>query len=317
MRAIWKGAVSFGLVNVPVRLFAATQEHDIRFHQVHRADGGRIRMKRICSVCGEEVSYDQLAKGYEAEDGRLVVLTDEDFESLPLATGHEIDVIEFVPTEQVDPVLYGRSYYLEPDSRAAKPYALLREALETTERMAVVKVALRQRESLAVLRVRDRVIMLQTLLWPDEVREADFPILKEDVELRPQELRMAASLVDSMATDFEPDSFEDDYQKALFDMVEAKLDGAEPAPVQTTEAATTEVVDLLSALQASVDRAKANRGETPSASKTAEHTTTKKASATKAPAAKKTAAAKKAAPAKKAPAAKKATTKKAPVKRSA
>src|SRR6187549_1155743 len=134
MRAIWKGAVSFGLVNVPVRLFAATQEHDIRFHQVHRADGGRIRMKRICSVCGEEVSYDQLAKGYEAEDGRLVVLTDEDFESLPLATGHEIDVIEFVPTEQVDPVLYGRSYYLEPDARAAKPYALLREALETTER---------------------------------------------------------------------------------------------------------------------------------------------------------------------------------------
>ena len=320
MRAIWKGAVSFGLVNVPVRLFAATQEHDIRFHQVHRADGGRIRMKRICSVCGEEVSYDQLAKGYEAEDGRLVVLTDEDFESLPLATGHEIDVIEFVPNEQVDPVLYGRSYYLEPDSRAAKPYALLREALETTERMAVVKVALRQRESLAVLRVRDRVIMLQTLLWPDEVREADFPILKEDVELRPQELRMAASLVDSMATDFEPDSFEDDYQKALFDMVEAKLEGAEPAPVQTTEAATTEVVDLLSALQASVDRAKANRGENGTTSKTAERTTTKKAA--KAPAkapAKKTAAKKSAAkvPAKKASAAKATTTKKAPAKRSA
>jgi DNA end-binding protein Ku len=325
MRAIWKGAVSFGLVNVPVRLFAATQEHDIRFHQVHRADGGRIRMKRICSVCGEEVSYDQLAKGYEAEDGRLVVLTDEDFEALPLATGHEIDVVEFVPTEQVDPVLYGRSYYLEPDQRAAKPYALLREALETTERVAVVKVALRQRESLAVLRVRDRVIMLQTLLWPDEVRAADFPILKEDVELRPQELRMAASLVDSMATDFEPDEFEDEYQKALFDMVEAKLEGAAPAPVQTTEAATTEVVDLLSALQASVDRARASRGETGAASKTADRTTTKKAPAAKAPAAKAPAAkapAKKAASAAKAPAAKKApakksTAKKAPAKRSA
>lgn len=320
MRAIWKGAVSFGLVNVPVRLFAATQEHDIRFHQVHRADGGRIRQKRICSVCGEEVSYDQLAKGYEAEDGRLVVMTDEDFEALPVATGHEIDVVEFVPMEQVDPVLYGRSYYLEPDSRAAKPYALLREALETTERVAIVKVALRQRESLAVLRVRDRVIMLQTLLWPDEVRAADFPILEEDVDLRPQELRMAASLVDSMATDFEPDSFEDDYQKALFDMVEAKLEGVEPAPVQTTEAATTEVVDLLSALQASVDRAKANRGETGGASKTAAKTTTK-ASASKAPAAKKTTsssgAAKKSAPAAKKTAAKKTATKKAPVKRSA
>jgi DNA end-binding protein Ku len=291
MRAIWKGAVSFGLVNVPVRLFAATQEHDIRFHQVHRADGGRIRMKRICSVCGEEVSYDQLAKGYEAEDGRLVVLTDEDFESLPLATGHEIDVVEFVPTQQVDPILYGRSYYLEPDARAAKPYALLREALETTERVAVVKVALRQRESLAVLRVRDRVIMLQTLLWPDEVRAADFPILNENVELRPQELRMAASLVDSMATDFEPDSFEDDYQKALFDLVDAKLEGAAPAPAQTTEEASTEVVDLLTALQASVDRARAARGE---GSKTASKTAVKKAPAAKAGAAK--------APAKKAPA---------------
>jgi DNA end-binding protein Ku len=335
MRAIWKGAVSFGLVNVPVRLFAATQEHDIRFHQVHRADGGRIRMKRICSACGEEVSYDQLAKGYEAEDGRLVVLTDEDFEALPLATGHEIDVVEFVPTEQVDPVLYGRSYYLEPDSRAAKPYALLREALETTERVAVVKVALRQRESLAVLRVRDRVIMLQTLLWPDEVRAADFAILDEDVELRPQELRMAASLVDSMATDFEPDSFEDDYQKALSDLVEAKLEGAAPAPMETTEAASTEVVDLLSALQASVDRARASRGEGGATSKTAERTTKK--AATKAPAAKKaasapptkkaaTAPAKKAATAKKAPAkaatkktsaTKTSTAKKSPVKRSA
>jgi DNA end-binding protein Ku len=330
MRAIWKGAVSFGLVNVPVRLFAATQEHDIRFHQVHRADGGRIRMKRVCSVCGEEVSYDQLAKGYEAEDGRLVVLTDEDFESLPLATGHEIDVVEFVPTQQVDPILYGRSYYLEPDARAAKPYALLREALETTERVAVVKVALRQRESLAVLRVRDRVIMLQTLLWPDEVRAADFPILKEDVELRPQELRMAASLVDSMATDFEPDSFEDEYQKALFELVDAKLEGAEPAPVQSTEEASTEVVDLLTALQASVDRARASRGE---GSKTASKTTTtaKKAPAAKtapakAPAAKSTAAK---APAKKAPARKtaaktsaaktpsKTAAKKAPVRRSA
>src|SRR6059058_4762048 len=153
MRAIWKGAVSFGLVNVPVRLFAATQEHDIRFHQVHREDGGRIRMKRTCSIDGEEVPYDQIAKGYESADGRLVILTDEDFAGLPLATGREIEVVEFVPVEQVDPILYGRTYYLEPEQRAAKPYVLLREALETTQRLAVVKVAMRQRESLAVLRV--------------------------------------------------------------------------------------------------------------------------------------------------------------------
>jgi DNA end-binding protein Ku len=301
VRAIWKGAVSFGLVNVPVRLFAATQEHDIRFHQVHRADGGRIRMKRTCSVCGEQVSYDELAKGYESEDGRLVVLTDEDFEALPLATGHEIDVVEFVPSEQVDPIMFGRSYYLEPDAKALKPYALLREALNATERMAVVKVALRQRESLAVLRVREKVIMLQTLLWPDEVRAADFDVLDTDVELRPQELRMASSLVESMAADFDADQYEDEYQKALAELVDAKLAGAEPVP-QEVEAETggRDVVDLLSALQASVDRARTARGEAPAEEEekpAARKSTAKKAPAKKAPA-KKTAAAAKA-PAKK------------------
>jgi DNA end-binding protein Ku len=318
MRAIWKGAVSFGLVNVPVRLFSATQEHDIRFHQVHREDGGRIRMKRVCSLDGEEVSWDQLAKGYEAEDGRLVVLTDEDFDGLPLSTGHEIDVVEFVPDNQVDPIMFGRSYYLEPDARAAKPYALLREALEATERVAIVKVALRQRESLAVLRVRERVIMLQTLLWPDEIRAAEFPILEEEVELRPQELRMAASLVDSMATDFEPDAFEDDYAKALADLVDAKLEGAAPAPAEQSEPAATDVVDLLSALQASVDRARESRGEAPAKKAAAKKTAAPaKKAAGKSPA-KKTASS---SPAKKAPAkksttaAKKATASKSPAKK--
>jgi DNA end-binding protein Ku len=276
MRAIWKGAVSFGLVNVPVRLFAATQEHDIRFHQVHREDGGRIRMKRTCSIDGEEVPYDQIAKGYESADGRLVVLTDEDFAGLPLVTGREIEVVEFVPVEQVDPILYGRTYYLEPEQRAAKPYVLLREALETTQRLAVVKVAMRQRESLAVLRVRDKVIVLQTLLWPDEVRAASFDILEQDVDLRPQELTMAQSLIESLAADFEPDQFEDEYATALSELVDAKLEGAAPAPSAEVEAgASTEVVDLLTALQRSVERARSSRGEdaggaeTPAAKKAA------------------------------------------------
>lgn len=265
MRAIWKGAVSFGLVNVPVRLYSATQEHDIRFHQVHREDGGRIRMKRTCEVCGEIVSYDQLAKGYDPGDGRLVILTDEDLESLPLATGHEIDVLEFVPVDQVDPIMFGRTYYLEPDARAVKPYALLREALTTTERMAVVKVALRQRESLAVLRVRDQVIVLQTLLWPDEVRAAEFDVLETEVDLRPQELTMAASLVESLAADFDPDQFEDDYATAMTALVESKLEGAEPAPAVEATPSTDEVVDLLTALQRSVERAREARGEAPAA----------------------------------------------------
>ncbi|HET9657453.1 MAG TPA: Ku protein, partial [Kineosporiaceae bacterium] len=260
MRAIWRGAVSFGLVNVPVRLYSATQEHDIRFHQVHRADSGRIRMRRICSVCGEEVAYDQLAKGFEAPDGRVAVLEDEDFANLPLATGHEIDVVEFVPSEQVDPILFDRTYYLEPEARAAKPYALLREALTATDRMAVVKIALRQRESMAVLRVRDEVIVMQTLLWPDEIRTARFDVLDTPVDLRSQELAMAESLVESLAADFDPSAFEDRYATAVADLVEAKLAGAAPAPAPQAAPAGTEVSDLLTALQRSVERARAARG---------------------------------------------------------
>jgi DNA end-binding protein Ku len=262
MRAIWKGAVSFGLVNVPVRLFAATQENDIRFHQVHREDGGRIRYKRTCSVCGEEVSYDDIAKGYETSDGQLVILTDEDLDKLPVATSHEIDVVEFVPVAQVDPILFNKSYYLEPDSRAAKPYALLREALVETDRMAIVKVALRQKETLAVLRVRDRAILLQTMLWPDEIRQPDFAILDEDVELRPQELKMAASLVESMAADFEPEQFSDGYREAVIELIDAKLERGDAAELpasgdeQTAGGKTGEVIDLLTALQRSVNRAR-------------------------------------------------------------
>lgn len=264
-RAIWKGAVSFGLVNVPVRLYAATGEHDIRFHQVHRTDGGRIKMKRTCSVCGEEIAYDEVAKGYESPDGKLVVLGDDDLAELPVASGHEIDVLQFVPVDQVDPVLLSKPYYLEPESRAAKPYALLREALVETDRMAVVKVALRQRESIAVLRVRGKAIVLQTMLWPDEVREADFEVLDTEVELRPQELQMAASLVESLAADFHPEEFEDEYSTAVKELIDARLEDADAAPAaaagpesdaEGSAARGGEVVDLLTALQRSVDRAR-------------------------------------------------------------
>jgi DNA end-binding protein Ku len=316
MRAIWKGAVSFGLVNVPVRLFAATQENDIRFHQVHREDGGRIRYKRTCSVCGEEVDYTDIAKGYETSDGQLVILTDEDLDKLPVASSHEIDVVEFVPAAQVDPILFARSYYLEPDARAAKPYALLREALVETDRMAIVKVALRQKENLAVLRVRDKAILLQTMLWPDEVRQPDFAILDEDVELRPQELKMAASLVESMASDFNPDEFTDSYREAVAELIDAKLERGESAELPGTEEAgeptrTGEVIDLLTALQRSVNRARGQAEAAEPAEQPAAPTPAKKTAAKKAPA--KKAAAKKA-PAKKAAAktaVKKVTAKKA------
>ncbi|MFZ5871738.1 MAG: Ku protein, partial [Actinomycetota bacterium] len=260
MRAIWKGAVSFGLVNVPVKLYAATGEKDIKFHQVHVEDGGRIRYKRVCTVDGEEVPYSEIAKGYETDGGELVVLDDDDFAQLPLTTSREIDVVEFVPSDQVDPIMFAKTYYLEPEKSAAKPYALLREALRETDRMAVVKVALRQRETLAVLRVRDNVICLQTMLWPDEIRAADFEILDADVELRPQELAMASSLVESLAGDFDPGQFSDDYATALRELIDAKVSSGQvrrpPAEVEE-EGRAGEVVDLLTALQRSVERARA------------------------------------------------------------
>ncbi|GAA1559379.1 Ku protein [Dactylosporangium maewongense] len=311
MRAIWKGAVSFGLVSIAVRLYSATEEKDIRFNQVHRDDGGRIKYKRVCSIDGEEVAYDDIAKGYDLGGGEMVILTDEDFADLPLTTSRAIEVLEFVPAEQVDPILYNKAYYLEPDKTAAKPYALLRDALTNTERVAIVKVALRQREQLATLRVREDVLVLNTMLWPDEIRAAKFDILDEDVSARPAELAMAGSLIESMAADFDPSTYTDNYREALQEVIDAKVAGREVVQPEETEEAPAAAVDLMAALRASVERAKAARGEpAPAPAKkavktaaakdddVAEATPIKRAPAKKAPAAKKATPAKKVTPAK-------------------
>jgi DNA end-binding protein Ku len=290
MRAMWSGAVSFGLVSVPVKAYSATTNHDIRFHQVHGTDGGRIKYKRTCSVDGEEVEYADIVKGYETDDGELITLSEEDLDSLPTATGHEIDVIEFVPADQIDPLLFEKSYYLEPDAKAAKPYALLREALVQTDRMAVVKVALRQRESMALLRVRDKAIVLQTMLWPDEVREPEFDILDADVELRPQELTMAASLVESLGADFDPAQFHDEYRDAVVELIERKRTTGDtrPAPVAARrDEGPDSMTDLLSALQASVEAARAGSGAGAASSGTSDGSGTKKKAPARKPAAKK------------------------------
>jgi DNA end-binding protein Ku len=338
MRAIWKGAVSFGLVSIGVKLFSATEEKDIRFHQVHRSDGGRIKYKRTCSVCGEEVSYDDIAKGYDLGGGEMVILTDDDFAELPLSSSRSIDVLQFVPAEQVDPILYNKAYYLEPDNVGTKPYVLLRDALVDAERVAIVKVALRQREQLATLRVREGVLVLNTMLWPDEIRAAKFGFLDEDVTVRRQELDMATSLIHSMAGDFDPDEYTDDYRAALQQVIDKKVGGKEiVAPPEPEEAPAGGAIDLMAALRASVERAKAAReGGAPAAAaadrapveptpissaKSAPKKAAKKA-AKAAPAdtddeakpAKKAASADKKAPAAKAPA-KKAAAKKAPAKK--
>ena len=258
MRSIWRGAISFGLVTIGVRLFSATEEHDFRFHQMHREDGGRIKYKRVCSVCGEEVAFADIAKGYELDDGRVVMLDSEDFEALPIETDRSIQVLEFVPVEEIDPIYFQKSYYLEPDKAAVRPYVLLRTALEDAERLAVVKITIRQRQTLATLRARDDVLVLHTMLWPDEIRRPEFDFLGGDVEVRPQELRMASSLVESMAGSFEEEEFTDDYRDAMEKLITAKAEGA-VLPVAEESEESGEVIDLMTALERSVEAAKSSR----------------------------------------------------------
>jgi len=253
MRAMWKGEISFGLVMIPIRLYAATEHRDVSFRQVHREDGGRIKFRRVCSIDGEEVPYADVAKGYELPNGEMVVLTDEDLAELPLPTAHGIEVLHFSPVDQVDPIMWERSYYTEPEPQGVRAYALLRDALERSGMVAVAKVALRNRESLAVLRTRDGVIVLVTLMWPDEVRVTDFEFL-EDVEVRSQELKMAASLIDSMTVDFDPAQYTDQYREALEELVEAKIEGHEvTAPPPPPEKPVTSLADALRASLAAVD----------------------------------------------------------------
>jgi DNA end-binding protein Ku len=260
MRAMWKGEISFGLVMIPIRLYAATEHKDITFRQVHRADGGRIRFRRVCSIDGEEVPYADVAKGYELPDGEMVVLTEEDMADLPLPTAHSIEVLHFTPAEQLDPIMWERSYYTEPEPKGARAYALLRDALDRSGMVAVARVALRQRETLAALRTREGVLVLMTLLWPDEIRVPDFEFLDQDIEVRPQELRMASSLIDSMTVDFDPSQYTDHYREALEELVEAKVAGhevAQPPP----PAEDQPVASLADALKASLAAAGGDAGE--------------------------------------------------------
>ena len=265
MRSIWKGAITFGLVNVPVKVYSATEDHDVSLHQVHAKDGGRIRYKRTCELDGEVVEYADIAKAYD--DGeKTVILTDDDIALLPAEKSREIDVVEFVPSDQVDSIMFEKSYYLEPDSKSVKAYALLRQTLEQTDRTAIVQFALRQKTRLGALRVRGDVLMLQALLWDDEVREAKFASLDEKVTITAKELEMSQALVKSFEADFDPARFTDDYQDQLKELIEAKLDKGDAVDTAETFGETAEesdgggeVLDLMEALRRSVEKNRAGR----------------------------------------------------------
>lgn len=261
MRSIWKGSVTFGLVNVPVSVYSATESHDVRLRQVHDADGGRIRYQRKCEICEQVVPYENIDKAYtEAET--TVVLTDEDFASLPAERTKEITILEFVPSDQVDPIMLGNAYYLAPPGEMSKAYALLRRTLAETDRTAIVSFTLRQKTRLAALRVRDNVLMLQTLLWADEIREADFAATTEEVKITKKELDMASDLVSSYESDFDPESFTDDYQTELRALIEVKLERGEAFETpEIPEEEGGEVVDLMEALRRSVAESKERKAQ--------------------------------------------------------
>ncbi len=309
MRSIWKGAITFGLVSIPVSLYKATQEHRLPLHQVHAADGGRVRQKRVCEVCGEEVAYADLAKGYEDGEGRQAVLTDDDLADLPLPSKKIIDVVAFVGADEIDPLMLSSAYYLDTGSPTAdKPYALLRDALVEGGKAAVTKITLSTRESLALLRVHNGVLTLHTMYWPDEIRSDAGLGPSGDVTIRPQERKMAASLMATLSEGFDLEELHDDYQNALNSLVAARLEG-KPAPAPAAAGAPDNVIDLTAALQASLEASGAGGGQpakkapaAKTAAKSAKKAPAKKTaakSAAKSTTAKKTAAGKKKAPARK------------------
>lgn len=296
MRATWKGAISFGLVTIPVQLFTATEEHDIPLRQVHEKDGSRVRMRRVCEAEDSEIPYAEITKGYEAPDGSMIMLSDEDLADLPLPSKKLIDVLAFVDAESIDPLMFSKAYYVGASDRAAaKPYALLKQALTEAGQIAVTKIAIRSRESLAVLRVHEDTLVLQTCLWPDEVRPAAGVAPEGEVTIRPQELQMARSLMDMLSQDFDLSTLHDEYQEALQQVIEARLQGVELPHEEEAAPTGGKVIDLMAALENSVRAAKESRGERGAAGETEAEVRTLPARKTA-----KKAPAKKAAPARKA-----------------
>jgi DNA end-binding protein Ku len=253
-RTMWKGAITFGLVTVPVRLYPATEEKSLHFNQLHDKDHGRIKYQRVCAKCGEEVSFEHIVKGYEYEKDKYVVLEDEDFDAVPVESSRAVDIVQFVELEDIDPVYFKKSYYLVPEETGIKAYVLLRKAMSEDGRVGIAKVSFRDKEHLAALRFKDDVLVLETMFWPDEIRVADFEELEKTVKVRDQEVQMAKSLIDNLTEDFNPEEFKDEYREALLGIVEKKVAGEEIEVVEAAE--PTKVVDLMEALKASVEATK-------------------------------------------------------------
>ena len=258
-RSIWNGAITFGLITIPVRLYGAIEEKDISFNQLHEKDNGRVRYKRVCSECGEEVSFDEIVKGYEFEKDQYVVFTQEELGRIPTDSVKAIDIENFVDLDKIDPVYFQRPYYLAPEPTGVKAYKLLEEALEQTGKVGLAKITLRDKERLATVRVKDGVLVLETMHWPDEIREPEFEELDKQVKIQDKEREMAKSLIENLSEEYKPEDFVDEYRQRLEEAVQAKVEGKEIAV--TPEKAPTQVMDLMEALKASVEATKTKSKE--------------------------------------------------------
>jgi DNA end-binding protein Ku len=259
-RSIWNGVISFGMVSIPVKLFTATESKDVSFHLLHKKDNARLRQLRVCTVDDEEVEWGDIVRGYEYARDQHVVLDEEDFEKLPLPSKHTIELSAFVNAEEIDPIYYEKSYYLEPDETGVKPFALLMKALKEKKLTAVAKIAIRNKERLCALRAMDGALVLETLLYSDEIRQTGSEI--PDVEVSDRELEMANALIDLLTESFDPEKYHDEYRDALMQVIEAKLQGQEI--VEAPAAAPAKVVDLMAALKESVEAAKKRADARPS-----------------------------------------------------
>lgn len=258
MRNIWKGAISFGLVTIPIKLYTATEVKDIKFNFLHRECKTPIKYEKVCPICKTEVNSTDLVRGYEYERGRYVVIEEEDLEKIPLSTLKSIEILDFVDLQEIDPIYYVKSYYLAPGELGTKPYQLLLEAMRNTGRIAIARVVLRQKESLAILRVYHNCLVMETIFYPDEIRATSLiPELNYDVQLHDNELKMAVSLIENLSAKFQPEKYQNNYRQALMELIQAKISGEEI--VEPARPDSTKVVDLMEALKASIEAAKKDK----------------------------------------------------------
>ncbi|EMT38257.1 DNA end-binding protein Ku [Thermoanaerobacter thermohydrosulfuricus] len=256
MRSMWKGAISFGLVSIPIKLYTATEDHAIHFRQLHKECKSPIKYEKICPVCNRPVSDEEIVRGYEYEPGKFVIIDDEDLERIPMPTVKTIDIVDFTDIGQIDPIYYDKTYFIVPEDIGTKPYVLLRDSMKETKRVAIAKVVIRSKQNLACIRVYDeKYMVLETMHFPDEIKNANqLPPLRE-VSLQENEIKMAKQLIDTLTSDFKPEKYDDSYRKALIEMIESKIQDKDvEIPQKAPEA--DNVLDLVSALKASIESVK-------------------------------------------------------------